>query len=973
MEFKPSKKHSLKGVGGPQQSGQPLECVISFNSLPGKEFSCDICPVHIKGENNFLILGKDFMSKFDCTVFDWKHNKVKLGGNWVYLNSTNSNEYEAKVFHYKVNEDLNETQCAELKDMLAKHKSVFAHNPKSPRACNTDEHVIYTKDARVVKDKIRPLPSKWKDQMLDQANEMLQNNIIRPSHSPHNSNVLPASKKDGSMRFCIDFRTLNNTTTTDSYPLPNVNEILDGFHGSEYFTQLDLASGYWGIPLREEDKCKTAFSLQKGKYEFERMPFGLVNAQATFQRVMDKVVHTVKKRGYRGVEAYVDNIIIHHKSFHEHIATINEVLRVLEEFNLSLRADKCEFAFHELEYLGYIIGKNGVSASPGNVAKISEFPIPKNRKEVQRFLGLTNFNRRFIKNYAEVTAPLSVLTSSKVNFRWGEIETKAFNLIRDRIKNAPSLSMPDWDKPFCIRCDASGSAVGAVLFQINQGAIEPIAYHSKALNKAERNWSATDKELFAIVSAARKWPAHCSSSAVKFYTDHMPLKYIRAQKDPRGKRARWLMELESYNYTIDYISGPENAAADAMSRINVPSSADEEKDIEPAGIYLADHNLDLNAILEAQRADNDLESVRKQLLDDKEIKKGPFKRFKNISIDQNSMLLMKGFRYIIPRSLTNKIIQEYHCQQHVGIENTIMLLRTRFYWKGLSKEVHDFVTNCRVCRQCKHLPNPRAPLNSTQESASVIFNRLDIDVASMVESPRGFQYFLIMVDPVTKFCATAAMADQTALTIERAIWSQWMAYFGIPKELLSDQYHSLDGKHIRDLCRKLAIKKLHSSPYHPEGNSHAERTIGSIKTIIRSICCSRKIPITDWDIIIPEAQLILNNMENKSRKFSPFKMTLGREARLPADNYIGIPSIGSHHTPELIQENARLNRIEAQQEYKKRLDRGCLVNDFKVGDEVLIKRDAGPHPKAHPKWLDGPYHIDKKVGPVNFLVKNSKG
>ena len=426
LQFEASQAHGLKGIGGSQISGPPMITDIVFNSLPGKSFTCNVRPVNIKGEPNLLLLGKDFMSGFDCTIFDWKNNKIKLGENWVYLNTPDPGVSSSRIFHFKINDSLSFEQRQRLTGILDNHSSVFAHNPKCPRACHTTEHVIYTKDDRVVKDKIRPLPRKWREQMLNQAKEMLENKIIRPSCSPHNSNVLPAEKKDKTMRFCIDFRTLNKATIADSYPLPNVNEMLDEFHGSEYFTQLDLASGYWGVPLREEDKCKTAFSLEKAKYEFERMPFGLVNAQATFQRSMDSVVHTVRQRGHNGVNAYVDNVIIHHKSFEDHMAAVRETLQVINEHNFSLRENKCEFAYHEMEFLGYVISKNGIKASPDNVEKICRFPTPSNRKEVQRFLGLTNFNRRFISHYSETTAPLAALTSCKVQFKWDSLEDKAF-------------------------------------------------------------------------------------------------------------------------------------------------------------------------------------------------------------------------------------------------------------------------------------------------------------------------------------------------------------------------------------------------------------------------------------------------------------------------------------------------------------------------------------------------------------------
>ena len=282
MGFEDSEEHRIRGVGGSQSSGKPISCSISFGSLPGKAFPCAVRPTSIKGESKFVLLGKDFMSRFKLTEFDWANNRVWLGDDWVYCMD---NEYEQigptgnSVFKvnpiYKLGDSLSDEEKSRIRNVISEHKTVFAHNPKAPSQCNVSEHVIHTKDERIVKDKIRSLPGKWRNQMVSQAKEMLDNGIIRPSYSPYNSNPLPAGKKDGAVRFCIDFRSLNKVTVADTYPLPNINDMLDQFHGCKYFTQLDLASGYWGIPLREEDKPKTAFILDKSKFEFERMPFGL--------------------------------------------------------------------------------------------------------------------------------------------------------------------------------------------------------------------------------------------------------------------------------------------------------------------------------------------------------------------------------------------------------------------------------------------------------------------------------------------------------------------------------------------------------------------------------------------------------------------------------------------------------------------------------------------------------------------------
>ena len=250
---------------------------------------------------------------------------------------------------------------------------------------------------------------------------MIENGICRESSSPYSSNILLTNKKDGTKRFCIDFRSLNRNTIKDTYPLPNVEDLIDSFQGCSYFSQIDLVSGYWGIPVNPKDVGKIAFATHMGKFEMLRMPFGLCNAQATFQREMDRLKYKVRNEGNRGIDAYVDNIIVFSKTFEENMRCLESLFRVADETSLSFRADKYEFAKQELQFLGFIINGQPVRPTPDNVGRVKEFPVPSTRRQLQQFLGLCNFNRRFIGHFFNIAAPLSALTSTKVRFRWKNI------------------------------------------------------------------------------------------------------------------------------------------------------------------------------------------------------------------------------------------------------------------------------------------------------------------------------------------------------------------------------------------------------------------------------------------------------------------------------------------------------------------------------------------------------------------------
>lgn len=963
---------SVKGVGGRQSIGKAVECTFTLDCAPEKTFQHFLKPSKIPGEPHLVLLGTDFLAKFDLTLFDWENERVLMGDTWVYY----ANTTQATETTFDVSAHLSIDQKKKVIATIDKYaESVFVHNPRAPKRSSLGVHTISLNSKQPHKDKVRRIPRKWCEATDQQVNEMLENNIIQESVSPYSSNPLMVTKKDGCKRFCVDFRTLNGNTIKDTYPLPDVDEMIDQFWGCQFFTQLDLASGYWGIPMHPEDIEKTAFVAPKGKYEFLVMPFGLVNAQATFQRSMDKMVIQLRNDGNKDVDAYVDNIIIYSKTFEQHVQTLDRVLNLADQANLSLRADKCEFAKREMEFLGFIVNGREIRPTPANVSKVLGFPSPTTRKKLQSFLGVANFNRRFIRDYSKIVQPLSIMTSSKRKFEWGAEQEKAFQKVKECISQAPALRLADWSKDFHIQTDASDISVGAVLFQQgNNGERYPLAYHSKTLDKTEKNWSATEKELFGIVSASRKWAPYCSNR-VTFHTDHQPLKYIRKQKDPRGKLARWLVELENFDYRVEYVPGKENVEADYLSRIEIPEDKVEVESIqERACIYLNEETLPtLEVIRHHQQEDTQVRDAISQLRNDQQIDKGIYKSYANLNLSDG--ILWKGNRILIPKTLQKKVIQEYHGQYHPGIENTTLLIKARFYWRGMEKSIGDYVSACRTCIQTKvsKIQRSETQIPETPKCRE----RLCIDIACMPVSNRGKSYILQMIDANTKFVATAALDDQQAETIRKVLWPKWFSYFGVPRALLSDQGKNVDGKVIRDLCKRLNIIKMHSSPYHPEGNGSTERSIGSVKSIIRAMCQSRGVAPEDWDLLLDEATLAYNNTVNKSTGFSPFRSMFGAEAVLPLDGVCGISPSEEQVPPAMVRLNAEKNREESQQDYKERLDSKQNTGQLEVGQEVLLKRTFGDNPKISVKWKEDakglPYIIVKRIGPVNYAIRNSKG
>ena len=364
-------------------------------------------------------------------------------------------------------------------------------------------------------------------------------------------------------RVVIDFRLLNEKTVGDAYPLPNITEILDQLGKARYFTVFDLASGFHQIELDPDDRSKTAFSFLNGHYEYIRMPMGLKNSPATFQRLMDQVL-----LGLQGVEAfiYLDDIVVYAEDLKEHGKKVRRLLNRLKEANLSLQPDKCEFLFKEITYLGHIISSDGVKPDPKKIEAVKNFPRPKNPKNIKQFLGLAGYYRRFIKNFATRAKPLTNLLKKEVTFKWGSEEEESFKDLRQALCESPILQYPDYEQPFTITTDASGYAVGALLSQKKDGIDLPIAFFSHVLNSAECNYSTTEKECLAVLYAVHQFRPYVYGKQFVLVSDHEPLRWIDSVKDPGQRLIRWRLKLRDYEYTFKYKPGKLNTNADALSR-----------------------------------------------------------------------------------------------------------------------------------------------------------------------------------------------------------------------------------------------------------------------------------------------------------------------------------------------------------------------------------------------------------------------
>lgn len=497
----------------------------------------------------------------------------------------------------------NDEEREKIYRLCLDYKDIFYCDQIPLTFTNQVKHHIRTKNEDPIYIKPYRQAPFLQNEIGRQVEQLLKDNIIQESHSPWSAPVhLVPKKMDASgevkYRMVVDYRRLNDITVDDKYPLPNITDLFDKLGKCSYFSTLDLASGYHQIEVEKKDRQKTAFSTQNGHFEFLRMPFGLKTAPATFQRTMDNVL-----RGLQGLHCmvYLDDIIIYSNSLNEHLEKLRTIFDRLRATNLKIQLDKSEFLRKEVLYLGHTITKDGLKPNNDKIDAVLKYPLPKTTTEIKSFLGLVGYYRKFIKDFAKITQPLTACLKKRNGIVIDQKYIDAFNKCKELLTHSPLLQYPDYDKPFVLTTDASNVAVGAVLSQGKIGNDKPVAYASRTLSDTESRYSTIERELLAIVWAVKHFRPYLYGKKFFIYTDHRPLIWLRSLKDPSSKLTRWRLRLQDYDYEMIHKDGKQNTNADALSRIKITTLHSDDKnqsmttnvdDNDEISDALSRHNLD---------------------------------------------------------------------------------------------------------------------------------------------------------------------------------------------------------------------------------------------------------------------------------------------------------------------------------------------------------------------------------------------
>jgi hypothetical protein len=749
-------------------------------------------------------------------------------------------------------EDLSEDEWKKLSTLIGRNKANFASSIADLGCCTIAKHSIKTLDEKPIF--LHPYRKSLKERVAiqEEVRKMLDAKVIRESKSPWSSPVILVPKSDGTHRFCTDYRRLNAVTPQDQHPLPRMDDIFDRLGGSAWFSTLDLKSGYWQVELDEESIPKTAFSTPDGHYEYLRLPFGIKNAPAEFSRIMYRVLGHMPF-----VQIYLDDVTIHSKTFDEHLRHIEAVFSALKQANLKLNWDKCSFGRRTVRLLGHHISGQGIAVDDDKVVAIQAMLPPNSIKGVQRFLGLTGYYRKFILGYADLASPLYALLKKDSTWCWNVEHQRSFEALKSRLQEPPILRLPDLQRRFILHTDASGTALGAILAQIDDQGHEYVCqYESKLLKGSELHYGISEKECLAIVWAIRKLRPYLHGARFTVVTDHSALKWLMTIKDPTGRLARWSILLQAYDFEIVHRKGTQHGNVDALSR-----PVDD-------GHLLPIEAMSVTRSYSDPFADTDL---MKQL-------QGQEKTETPYVYQDNKIFYLRGDegssrRIVPPPGERKQIVERAHLLGHFQEESTEKRIREKYYWPSLSKDVKHAIANCQPCLRHVKTPTPLGEAHSLP--VNELFDRVGIDcLFGLPETEEGYHGILVITEYLSKFPYAVPIKSKTATEVARHLLD-YICLFGPPKTLLSDQGKEFLNEVVDQIARASGIERRVTSPYHPQTNGLTERFN---QTLVRALAKHTETEPAHWHEWLPYVLLAYRTRVHSSTGFSPFELLYGRKA-----------------------------------------------------------------------------------------------
>ena len=920
--------------------------------------------------------------------------------------------------------NLTATQIEQVKDLVREYEDVFSKADDDIGHYTGVSHKINLSDERPFKQRYRRIPPSMIDEVRAHLEELLEAGIIRESHSPFASNVVLVRKASGQLRLCVDYRMLNKRTIKDQYALPRIEEVLDCLAGAKYFSVVDMKSGYHQIEVEETHKERTAFTVGPlGFFEFNRLPFGLNNSPATYQRLMEQCLGDLNMKI---CIIYLDDLIIFSNSFEEHLERLETVFQRLRKCNLKLASKKCFFLQPRVKYVGFIVSEDGIATDPVKVEKVKNWPKPTCAEEVRQFVAFAGYYRRFIRNFSKVVRPLNEVmppqsqrkgskTKNKEGFTWGREQQQAFETLKELMTSAPVLAYANFNEQFELHIDASQQGLGAVLCQKQEGLTRVISFASRALSKSEKNYPTMKLEFLALKWAiCEKFNDYLYGNKFTVLTDNNPLTYAltTAKLDATGQR--WISALATFDFDINYKPGRSNIDADSLSRYPKRDQQDTEETVTESAVKaicnvnqchplveaVATPELDIIEATEcpgSPMAQVEMRELRRRQREDdvigvwsravrdrtKPIKECMGKRAENNVMRRNfeHFKLVRGVLYrevkdddrikrqlVLPAIYVNQVLRGLHDEiGHPGRDRTISLVTDRFFWPGMRQDVENWVKECRRCICRKSGTNTRAPLVNI--STTYPLELVCIDYLTLEPSKGGIENVLVVTDHFTRFAMAIPTKNQTAKTTTEAFYNNFILKYGIPTRLHSDQGANFESEIVKELCKLTGMEKSRTTCYHPMSNGMTERFNRTLMGMLGTLETEKK---GEWTKHIGSLVYAYNATKHDSTGYSPFELMFGRQARLPLDMVFGtqieegtsdLTEYGKelHERLKTAYDKVNHNADQARSKQKAQFDKKARAGKLEIGDDVLVKilAHSGRH-KLSDRYEEESYRVIKQ-------------
>ena len=886
--------------------------------------------------------------------------------------------------------------------LLIKYHDVFSRSKQDLGRSNTLQHEIQLKSNEPVYVKQFKIPDAHREVIEKHVKEWIALGIVEPARSRYNSPMFCVGKKDGTLRLVQDFRALNAASMDDKYTMKDVTECIGeiGRAGSSIFSTLDLTSGFWQMVLHKESRPYTAFTVPGlGQFQWRTSPMGLLGCPASFQRLVELVMHNITN-----LIIYIDDLLVHTADHETHLQTLEKVFIRLRQHNLKVNLKKCVFGDQNVAYLGFRLTPQGIKPGQDKLKAVRDCTPPTTVKQVRAFLGLCNFFRGHVKNFAQISSALTKLTCKDSTWKRGPLPTpalQAFQELKTVLVSEPVMGYPRRDRPYSLIVDAATGTpdnpggIGAILSQTDKAGKQiAIAYASRKLQQFEKNYSPFLLEMQAAVWAMDHFHTHLTGRRFTLYTDHKPLEKLNSIHTKTLNRLQ--LKANEYTFDIKHKKGSE-MPADYLSRnvvdaVEIAAVCNEAKSFSPLKLSFPQLALeqqqhppflDLKNLLIKQTLPVPSDNLDHQAIDQlQQYRQQLIMLAKHCFIERNVIWRRTTenerpvIQLLVPPSLRPQILAEAHgsiLTGHDGINKTLSRIQQSFWWPYMAQHVENHIRSCNRCQKRKPDYSP-PPIVSTLPQCSAPNQRIHIDLfGPLKNSEKGNNYIMCMTDAFTKYALLAAIPDKEATTVAKVFFERYICTFSVPTTVVSDQGKEFCNQVFKELATLLKFQHKTTSAYHPQCNAQVEVANKTIAKYLASFVDENTL---NWEDYIFPLMLSYNTAIHSATKTSPYELTFAMEPNIPpfqtrtyyGDSY----PMESAARLQFLRQKAMEQNLYFKDKYLQYANKNTVAPTFNEGQSVYLTKPTPPgvNRKLYPKYA-GPFKIIKKLSDITFELQLS--